>query len=104
MHKLYPIIRRKRVPLAMRHAAPVTVPVIAERTAATQAEDAPGVGPVEVLPGSLAPSAPLASPTPVVAETPVPAPASVSVKAALTRAARRKASCAIPATSSANGN
>jgi hypothetical protein len=97
MQGLYPIIRRKRVPLAVRHAAPVTFPVILERTATTQAEDAPGGGPVEVLPGSVAPSVPPSSEPPV-------AVAAVSVKAALTGVARKKRPCAIPATSSANGN
>ncbi len=100
MQGLYPIIRRKRVPLAVRHAAPVTFPVILERTATTQAEDAPGVGPVEVLPGSVAPSAPL-SPAPV---EPAPA-AGVSVKDALTGAGGRKRTrCTGHPASSANGN
>ena len=94
MQGLYPIIRRRRVPLTVRHAAPVNVP---ERTVTTQAKDAPGGGPVEVLPGSVAPSVPPSSEPPA-------APAAVSVKAALTRAARKKTPCATPATSSANGS
>ena len=87
MPHLYPIIRRKRVPLTVRHAAPINVPI-----APVPSEPVAVTEPTPSIPEAPAPAAKAPAPT-----------APFSVKTVLS-GSRKKTPCTGHATPGANGN